>query len=95
MATMNPRNEKLDLRLTAEAKRMLQRAAMAAHCSVSEFVLQSALERAAETLPDRTRFNLGPAQWAEFQSRLDAEPRPNPRLSKLLQAPGFFDASST
>jgi len=46
------RNEKLDLRLTPSAKRTLQIAANAAHRSVSEFVLESALARAGETLPD-------------------------------------------
>ena len=50
------RSEKLDLRLTPEAKRALQSAAAASQRSVSEFVLESALQRAAETLPDRQRF---------------------------------------
>jgi uncharacterized protein (DUF1778 family) len=58
MASTPVRNEKLDLRLTASAKRTLQRAAQASGCSVSEFVLQSALSRADETLPDRRRFGL-------------------------------------
>jgi uncharacterized protein (DUF1778 family) len=42
------RNEKFDLRLTPSAKRTLQTAALAAHQSVSEFVLESALARAEE-----------------------------------------------
>lgn len=91
MPTPTIRSEKLDLRLTAEAKRTLQIAALASQRSVSEFVLQSALERAAETLPDRTRFSLAPEQWAAFQALLDAEPRANPRLVELLEKPGFFD----
>jgi uncharacterized protein (DUF1778 family) len=53
MANTETRNEKLDLRLTPSAKRTLQIAALAAHRSVSEFVLESALARADETLPDR------------------------------------------
>ena len=44
------RSEKLDLRLTPEAKRTLFAAAEAARRSVSEFVLESALTRAEETL---------------------------------------------
>jgi uncharacterized protein (DUF1778 family) len=47
------RNEKLDLRLTPSAKRTRETAALAAHRSVSEFVLESALARAEQTLPDR------------------------------------------
>jgi uncharacterized protein (DUF1778 family) len=87
------RSEKLDLRLTADAKRTLQTAAAALNRSVSDFVLDSALERAAETLPDRTRFQLEPGKWAEFQALLDAEPRSNPRLAELLRRPSFFDSS--
>jgi uncharacterized protein (DUF1778 family) len=89
------RSEKVDLRLTPDAKRTLQAAASAVNRSVSDFVLESALARAAETLPDRTRFQLGPEQWAEFQALLEAEPRSNARLVELLRRPGFFDSSTT
>jgi uncharacterized protein (DUF1778 family) len=94
MATTITRSEKLDLRLTPDAKRTLQTAAAAANRSVSDFVLESALDRAAETLPDRIRFRLGPEKWAEFQALLDAEPRSNPRLADWLRRPGFFDSRS-
>ena len=66
------RTEKLDLRLTSSAKRVLQSAATAARCSVSEFVLESALARAEETLPDRQRLGLDAERWAAFQAALDA-----------------------
>jgi uncharacterized protein (DUF1778 family) len=85
------RTEKLDLRLTPSAKRVLQSAATAARRSVSEFVLESALSRAEETLPDRQRFGLDPARWAAFQAALDAPPHPAPRLRKLLQKPSVFE----
>ena len=85
------RSEKLDLRLTPEAKRALQSAAAAAQRSVSEFVLESALARAAETLPDRQRFGLGPEAWAAFQAALDAPPSAKPRLAKLLKDKSIFD----
>jgi uncharacterized protein (DUF1778 family) len=85
------RDEKLDLRLTATAKRVLQAAASAANRSVSEFVLESALARAQETLPDRQRFGLDAEQWAQFQAALNAPPRALPRLSQLLSEPGVFE----
>ncbi len=85
------RTEKLDLRLTPSAKRVLQSAAAAARRSVSEFVLESALSRAEETLPDRRRFGLDARRWAAFQAALDAPPRPNARLKELLQKPGVFE----
>ena len=91
MASRPTRSEKLDLRLTRNAKRALQAAAAAAHRSVSEFVLESALARADEALADRRAFSLNSAQWKAFIAALDAPPRPLPRLKRLLKEPGFFD----
>lgn len=91
MPAIETRNEKLDLRLTRSAKRTLQSAARAAQRSVSEFVLESALARAEETLPDRRRFGLNAGQWAAFQAALDAPPKPGPRLAKLLREPSVFE----
>ena len=88
------RNEKLDLRLTPSAKRALQNAAGAVGRSVSEFVLESALARAEETLPDRSRFGLSAGQWAAFQAVLDALPKRAPRLAMLLQKPSVFERGS-
>jgi uncharacterized protein (DUF1778 family) len=94
MQNTETRNEKLDLRLTASAKRVLQIAAAAAHRSVSEFVLESALARAEATLPDRQRFGLTAEQWEAFQRALAAPPRPAPRLSRLLTEPSVFERGS-
>ena len=92
MAARSIRNEKLDLRLTREAKRALQAAAAVVHRSVSEFVLESALSRADEALASRRTFGLNAGQWKAFMEALDAPPRPLPRLERLLKEPGFFDA---
>ncbi|MGP8226113.1 MAG: DUF1778 domain-containing protein [Terracidiphilus sp.] len=95
-AEMRPetRTEKLDLRLSLSAKRALQNAALAERRSVSDFVLESALARAAETLPDRTRFGLNAEQWEAFQAALDAPPSPAPRLARLLNEPSVFEKGS-
>ncbi len=94
MPTRTTRSEKLDLRLTRAAKITLQAAAAVGHRSVSEFVLESALARADETLADRRTFSLDPIQWKAFLAALDAPPRPSPRLRRLLKEPGFFDAGT-
>jgi uncharacterized protein (DUF1778 family) len=85
------RSEKLDLRLSPEAKRMLSAAARASRRSVSEFVLESALARAEETLPDRRRFGLDAETWTSFLAALEAPPRPMPRLARLMNEPSIFD----
>ncbi len=85
------RSEKLDLRLTPGAKQTLQRAAAAALRSVSEFVLESALASAAETLADRQSFQLDAEQWEAFVAALDAPPQLHPRLARLLQEPSVLE----
>lgn len=90
MATRITRTEKLDLRLTAEAKDTLTAAARAQRRSLSEFVLESALDRAEEALADRRVFQLPADQWDAFISALDAPPVDLPRLRKLLNEPSVF-----
>jgi len=91
MTTTTRRSEKLDLRLTPQAKRTLNAAASAANKSLSEFVLESALAHAQEILPDRTQFFLNAKQWEAFLAALDAPPRPMPRLRRLLREPSVFE----
>ena len=85
------RTEKLDVRVSPSAKAKLQAAASSTHRSVSDFVMESALSRAEETLADRRVFGLDAEKWAAFQAALEAPPRPLPRLRALLDEPGFFD----
>jgi uncharacterized protein (DUF1778 family) len=91
VTTIKTRSEKLDLRLTPAAKQKLYSAAAAAHRSVSDFVLESALARADETLADRQHFGLDAEQWGTFMSALDASPRRNERMERLLNEPSVFD----
>jgi uncharacterized protein (DUF1778 family) len=85
------RSEKLDLRLTPEAKRTLNIAASAAGRSVSEFVLESALSRAEETLADRQHFGLDAERWEAFMAALEAPPHEIPALEKLMREPSIFE----
>jgi uncharacterized protein (DUF1778 family) len=91
MPLAETRNEKLDLRLTASAKRTLQLAAASKGQSLTEFVLESALQRADETMPDRQHFGLNAEQWAVFHKALDAPTKPSPRMEKLLREPSVFE----
>jgi uncharacterized protein (DUF1778 family) len=85
------RTQKLDLRLTPGAKRLLREAASVAQRSISEFVLESALARAEETLADRRRFGLDAERWAAFMEALAAPTRPLPQLQKLLAESSVFE----
>ncbi len=94
MAVRTLRTEKLDLRVSATAKRTLEAAAFASNLTVSAFVLESALTRADEALADRRQFHLSKTKWTEFLAALDAPTRPLPRMQRLVAEPGFFDIAS-
>ena len=91
----NSRSERLDIRISPSAKRLLQDAADARHKTLSEFVLDTAILAAEKTLADRRLFQLNAEQWSEFMEKLDAPPRRHPRLEKLLQEPSIFDLEQT
>jgi uncharacterized protein (DUF1778 family) len=92
MATQRTRRtEKLDLRLSRAAKETLQAAATASRKTVSEFVLETALNEAEERLADRRAFTLDAKKWDAFVAALDAPPRRHPRLERLFREPSVFD----
>jgi uncharacterized protein (DUF1778 family) len=90
-ATRTNRTEKLDLRITPAAKRALQSAAEASHKTLSEFVLESALQRADHVLADRQVFRLDADRWKKFLAALDAKPKARPRLQRLLNERSILD----
>ena len=81
---MKAKSERVDLRMTPTAKRTLQRAAAVANKTVSEFLLDSSLSAAVDTLADRRVFQLDETRWAAFMAALESPPEDNPRLRKLL-----------
>jgi uncharacterized protein (DUF1778 family) len=91
IAKTKPKEQRIDLRVSATAKALLQRAAAALQKSVSEFVLDSAQTAAVEALADRREFLLDKKQWAAFLDALDAPRKKKPRLEKLLKSPSVFE----
>ena len=91
MATSLQRSDKLDIRISPEAKRVLQEAARERHTTISQFVIDSALGTAREVLAERTRIGLSLEDWAAFQAALDAPPQRHPRMERLLKKPTILD----
>jgi uncharacterized protein (DUF1778 family) len=90
--TTESRSERVDLRMTPSAKQVLQRAATAANKTLTEFLLDSGLHAAHDTLADRRTFLLDQRQWDEFTAALDAPPADNPRLRALLARKPAWEA---
>jgi uncharacterized protein (DUF1778 family) len=82
--TQEMRSECVDLRMTPAAKQTLQRAAAVSHKTLTEFLLDSGLNAAFETLADRRVFQLDETDWNAFMAALASPPKSNPRLRKLL-----------
>lgn len=78
------RSERIDLRMTPAAKRTLQHAAAVTNKTLTEFLLDTGLNAALDTLADRRVFQLDEKRWDEFMKALSKPPKDNPRLRKLL-----------
>jgi len=91
MTTPSQRSDKLDIRISPEAKRILQEAARARHTTISQFVIDSALVTANEVLAERSRVGLNSEQWMAFMAALDAPPRTHERMKRLLREPTVLD----
>ena len=84
MTDTDTRSERVDLRMTAAAKRTLQRAAAVKNKTVSEFLLDTALNAAQDALADRRVFQLDAERWDRFMAELSRPPKENAPLRKLL-----------
>jgi uncharacterized protein (DUF1778 family) len=78
------RSERVTLRMTPSAKRTIQQAAAIADKTVSEFLLDSSLTAAFETLADRRVFQLDDRRWDDFMATLARLPKNNAGLRRLL-----------
>ena len=87
---LQSKSERIDVRASSSVKELLQLAARASHKNVSEFLLDAGIVAANQALADRTRFDLSPEKWREFQAALDRPVRAKPRLKKLLSEPGLL-----
>jgi uncharacterized protein (DUF1778 family) len=89
MGTMVPepsrlRAENINLRVTSNQKALIDRAAEAQGRNRSDFMLDAACREAESVLLDRCYFQLDDEAFKRFTAMLDAPPKSNPRLARLL-----------
>jgi uncharacterized protein (DUF1778 family) len=70
----------IQIRASAEAKAILNRAAALRGQKLSEFMLESARRSAEETILDQRMFFLHDAAHARFLALLDAPPKPSAKV---------------
>jgi uncharacterized protein (DUF1778 family) len=80
-----PKNERLEARVSSETKALFQEAASHEGCSLTDFVIHSAIEAAKRTLRDRNIMELSQRDQAAFVEALFHPPLPNTRLQQAAQ----------
>lgn len=86
MTTSTPqRDERIDLRISAELKALLARAASYSGMSLSSFLVSSASKRAKELVAERETLTLTARDWRAFLAALDKPERRRPRLEKAAK----------
>ena len=90
------KQEKFNLRWTAQQEQVIRDAALVKQKSVSAFILDQAYEAAQQVLREQYHyhFSLTEEQWHEFCAALDASPKANPALRKLMNTPSIFEKNA-
>jgi uncharacterized protein (DUF1778 family) len=78
---------RLNLRVAAADDALLRQAAELIGETLSEFVVESARERAERLVADRTRFVLDADAWSAFCDALDRPAEVKPALRELFGRP--------
>lgn len=79
------KQERIEARITAEEKEMVQRAAALNGSSLTDFVMRSALEAARETIRAHQVIDLTVRESRAFAEALIAPPEPNDNLRTLAR----------
>lgn len=85
------RNVTINVRASEQVRDLIDRAASIMGKTRSDFMLETARERARDVLLDQTVFALDEKNHAEFQRILDAPAPANDRLRKLLRDPSPWE----
>ena len=78
------RSDRISLRLRRDAKRKLERAAAYSDKTLTDFVIDVALQEADAIVRRHEVITLTRAEWERFQEMLLDPPQPNKRLKKAF-----------
>lgn len=81
----------INIRVKLAERALIDQAAAAQGKSRSDFMLEASRRAAEEALLDRTLLRVDADTYAKFVALLDAPPRSNARLRKLMQTKAPWD----
>ena len=79
------KKQRIDLRLSDDDKSMIEEAAAITNQSVTQFMLNSASERAAAVIEEHRRIVLNEDSWKSVMDALDTPPEPNEKLKRAAR----------
>ncbi|MCV5743851.1 type II toxin-antitoxin system antitoxin AtaR [Escherichia coli] len=79
------KKQRIDLRLTDDDKSMIEEAAAISNQSVSQFMLNSASQRAAEVIEQHRRVILNEESWTRVMDALSNPPAPGEKLKRAAK----------
>lgn len=85
------RDVTINIRAKQNQRDLIDRAAQVQGKSRSEFMLESAYQKAQEVLLDRSFFGLDELKFQQFVALLDAPPTANEKLDTLLKTKSLWD----
>lgn len=91
-ANRQVKSKRFNLRATATQENLIRVAAKRRGIDVTDFIIESACERAEQTLADQTRFVVDQTQWDLFMKALDEPPRIIPQIKKLFAVPPIAES---
>lgn len=84
ITTKQNRATRFSIRATAKQKDLIARAALRSNKTISEFVLENAVEAAEALEMDSASFVVSRERYEQFLAALDEPPRSIPALRKLF-----------
>lgn len=76
------KKQRIDLRLNEDDKHMIEQAAAMTNQSISQFMVSTASERAAEVIDQHRRLLLNAESWNLVMDAITNPPTPNDRLKR-------------
>ena len=85
------KRETLNIRIKADVRDLIDRAAKSRGKNRTDFILDSARLAAEDALLDQVIMTVSPQAFEQFQARLDMPPNPNDRLRKTMLTSAPWD----
>lgn len=79
------KKQRIDLRLSDEDKNMIEEAAAMSNQTITQFMVASASERAAEVIEQHRRLVLNEESWNQVMDAISNPPAPNERLKRAAR----------